>query len=137
MVHAGAGTGRGGNESSSVIRVSYGQHSFLITGDIENRQEEEVVANGLTPCTVLKVAHHGSRTSTSDAFLQKAAPSYAVISVGYQNRFGHPHKEILHKLEQANVRTYRTDVSGAVLMKTNGTDLFIEPYVQSVTYRRP
>lgn len=137
VVHAGAGTGRGGNESSSVIRVSYGQHSFLITGDIENRQEEEVVANGLTPCTVLKVAHHGSRTSTSDAFLQKAAPSYAVISVGYQNRFGHPHKEILHKLEQANVRTYRTDVSGAVLMKTNGTDLFIEPYVQSVTYRRP
>lgn len=129
VVHAGAGTGRGGNESSSVIRVSYGQHSFLITGDIEGQQEEEVVANGLNPCTVLKVAHHGSRTSTSDAFLQRAAPSYAVISVGYQNRFGHPHKETLHKLEQANIRTYRTDVNGAVFMKTNGTDLFIKPYL--------
>lgn len=132
VVHAGAqtGSGRNSNESSSVIRVSYGQHSFLITGDLEARQEEELIANGLNPCTVLKVAHHGSRTSTTDGFLEKAVPQYAVISAGYHNRFGHPHKEVLDKLARTALHVYRTDQDGAVLMRTNGTDLSIEPYLK-------
>lgn len=132
VVHAGAqaGSGRNSNESSSVIRVSYGQHSFLITGDLEAGQEKELIANGLYPCTVLKVAHHGSRTSTTDGFLEKAAPRYAVISVGYHNRFGHPHKEVLDKLDRTALHVYRTDQDGAVLMRTNGTDLSIEPYLK-------
>lgn len=131
VVHAGAqaGSGRNSNESSSVIRVSYGQHSFLITGDLEAGQEAEVIEKGLDSCTVLKVAHHGSRTSTTDAFLNKASPRYAVISVGYHNRFGHPHKEVLDKLARTALHVYRTDQDGAVMMKTNGTDLSIEPYL--------
>jgi len=131
VVHAGVQvrSGQSGNESSSVIRVTYGQHSFLITGDLEGKQEAELIANGLKPCTVLKVAHHGSKTSTTDAFLHKAEPRYAVISVGDHNRFGHPHAAVLDKLVRTCMHVYRTDQDGAILMKTDGTDLLVEPYL--------
>ena len=120
-----------GNEVSSVIRVSYGQHSFLITGDLEAKGEEMLLATkAVKPCTVLKVGHHGSKTSTTAAFLQALAPEYAVISVGYANRFGHPHPETIRRLTDRQTVIYRTDTHGAVVFKSDGRKLEVDTYIK-------
>nr|WP_092068566.1 DNA internalization-related competence protein ComEC/Rec2 [Dendrosporobacter quercicolus]NSL47142.1 DNA internalization-related competence protein ComEC/Rec2 [Dendrosporobacter quercicolus DSM 1736]SDL77830.1 competence protein ComEC [Dendrosporobacter quercicolus] len=118
------------NEASNVIRISYGKHSFLITGDLERPGEEAVLAAG-TPIasTVLKVGHHGAKTSTSPAFLQLVAPEYAVISAGAGNRFGHPHPEILQRLSARRIKTYRTDQQGAVVFQTDGKKLSVSSFL--------
>jgi competence protein ComEC len=92
------------NEASSVVRVAYGAHSFLITGDLETPGEQDMLARGCEPVTVLKVGHHGSKTSSTGEFLQALAPEYAVISVGYNNHFGHPHPDTLYRLGEQKVR---------------------------------
>ena len=130
IVHDGDSSAepRGGNETSSVIRIAYGQHSFLITGDLEAQQEAYLSSRGFESCTVLKVAHHGARTSSTDGFLQQARPLYAAISVGANNRFGHPHGEVLYRLKQTGAQLYRTDLNGAILFKTDGVKLTVHPY---------
>jgi competence protein ComEC len=86
----------------------------LLEGDAEWASEVDMVLNHrVAPSTLLKVGHHGSKTSTADAFLAAVAPRDAVISVGTHNTFGHPRWEVLNKLEQARVRTWRTDREGA------------------------
>lgn len=120
-----------GNEVSSVVRVSYGRHSFLITGDLEAKGEEALLAaKEVKPCTVLKVGHHGSKTSTTAAFLQALAPEYAVISVGYANRFGHPHPETIRRLTDRQTVIYRTDTHGAVVFKSDGRKLEVDTYIK-------
>ena len=79
-------------------------------------------------CTVLKVGHHGSATSTSAPFLAGVQPRYAVISVGADNTFGHPRPEVLARLRAAGVRTFRTDEDGAVTFRTDGRRLWAETY---------
>ena len=102
--------GTTGNEFSNVIKISYGTHSFLFTGDL-----------------TLKVGHHGSNTSSSEAFLQMVNPSWCVISVGYGNSFGHPHKEIEKRLKQYTSQyIYRTDRDGAVVFRTDGKRMRME-----------
>jgi competence protein ComEC len=102
------------NDDSLVMRLAYNKGSVLLEGDAEWASEADMVLNHrVLPSTLLKVGHHGSKTSTADAFLAAVAPRDAVISVGTHNTFGHPRWEVLNKLEQARVRTWRTDREGA------------------------
>lgn len=114
------------NNYSAVIKVSYGRHAFLLTGDAEIQSEQEMLAAGEDlKADVLKVGHHGSRTSTSIPFLKAVQPGYAVISAGKNNDYGHPHKETLSKLKKAQVKVYRTDQSGTVVAYSNGKDSMV------------
>lgn len=102
------------NDDSLVMRLAYNRGSVLLEGDAEWASEADMVLNHrVAPSTLLKVGHHGSRTSTADAFLAAVSPRVAVISVGTHNTFGHPRWEVLNKLEQAGIRTWRTDREGA------------------------
>ena len=109
------------NDYSAVIRVSYGDTSFLFTGDAEKIAEYDMI-EGRYPLesTVLKVGHHGSITSTTEEFLEAVAPTYGVISSKKDNSYGHPHKEIIERLEQANVTYYNTQDDGTVIATTDG-----------------
>ena len=107
-------TGAPRNDDSLVMRLAYHLGSVLLEGDAEWSSEADMVLNHrVAPSTLLKVGHHGSKTSTADAFLAAVSPRDAVISVGTHNTFGHPRWEVLNKLEQARVRTWRTDREGA------------------------
>ena len=119
-----------GNEFSNLIRVSYGEASFLFTGDLIAEQEQQVLANGTNVAsTVLKVGHHGSRTSSSQEFLTAVNPGWAVISCGYNNSFGHPHKEILNRLTSCTkAKILRTDQQGAIVFKTDGKSIKVESF---------
>ena len=119
-----------GNEFSNLIRVSYGEASFLFTGDLIAEQEQQVLANGTNVAsTVLKVGHHGSRTSSSQEFLTAVNPGWAVISCGYNNSFGHPHKEILNRLTSCTkAEILRTDQQGAIVFRTDGKSIKVESF---------
>ena len=126
---AASGPVASGNELSNVIRVRYGQASFLFTGDLVRAQESILLRRHALPqSSVLKVAHHGSKTSTSQEFLQAAAPRWAVIGVGADNSFGHPHAEIMQRLADQGIETYRTDEHGAVVFYTDGQRMRVEPW---------
>lgn len=102
------------NDDSLVMRLAYGKGSVLLEGDAEWASEVDMLLDHrLAPSTLLKVGHHGSKTSTSPAFLAAVAPREAVISVGRHNTFGHPRWEVLERLEEAHVQTWRTDREGA------------------------
>jgi competence protein ComEC len=102
------------NNDSLVLRLAYGQASVLLEGDAESPSELAMLTNHrIQPATLLKIGHHGSRTSTTPAFLAAVAPQEAIISVGRSNTFGHPRGEVLARLESARVRTFRTDREGA------------------------
>jgi competence protein ComEC len=106
---------------SLVARFSYGRHSFLLTGDAERDLENDLLARGVLAATsVLKVAHHGSKTSTLDPLLDAVRPTFAVISVGYENSFGHPHPHVLRRLVTRRIATLRTDQQGLVSISTDG-----------------
>jgi competence protein ComEC len=102
------------NDDSLVLRLDYGRASALLEGDAEAPSEADMLLhNRIAPATLLKVAHHGSKTSTNAAFLAAVAPQDAVISVGAHNTFGHPRAEVLTRLEAAHIATFRTDRHGA------------------------
>ena len=129
QMESGAAEGATGNEYSNVIRVNYGAASFLFTGDLVAEQEKAMLAEGKNPqCTVLKVAHHGSKTSTTEEFLAAAQPRFAVISVGRDNNFGHPAPEVIERLQKNGIKIYRTDEDGAVVCRTDGKTLRIETF---------
>ena len=108
------------NNASVVIQLTFGQVSFLFTGDAERPEEEAIVSGGDVRSTILKVGHHGSRSSTDDAWLQAVRPQIGVISAGKDNRYGHPHQEVLDALNRFGVKIYRTDQSGTVTITTDG-----------------
>jgi competence protein ComEC len=119
---------QGPNDNSFVLRISYGRRALLFVGDAERFEEGQLLANaakvaGGLRADVLKVGHHGSRTSSSPAFLDAVAPSTAIISVGRRNRFGHPHVETLRALAAARIRVFRTDRDGAVVVTSDGESL--------------
>lgn len=104
-----------GNEASMVVEVSYKGFKALLTGDVEGKGERELLEAGyLEDVDVLKAAHHGSGNSTSELFLEQAAPEAAVISCGKDNSYGHPHEELLERLNAEGIRIVRTDEKGAV-----------------------
>lgn len=109
------------NDYSTVLKVTYDNSSFLITGDAEETSEEEMLTKGLDLKTdVLRVGHHGSSSSTIQQFLDEIAPQYAIISVGADNSYGHPHDEIMARLNNTDVAIYRTDIHGHIIITTDG-----------------
>lgn len=108
------------NDTSIVLKVKHGTNTFLFMGDASTKIEKNLLNKDIKS-DVLKVGHHGSRYSTSLEFLKKASPEYAVISVGENNTYKHPHEEILKRLEEQNIQIYRTDKQGTILAKSNGS----------------
>ncbi|HYQ15337.1 MAG TPA: ComEC/Rec2 family competence protein, partial [Polyangiaceae bacterium] len=118
--------GVGANDNSFVIRLSWGKRAFLFTGDAEHEAEEGLLTRGVPlSADFLKVGHHGSRTSSSPAFLDAVAPSVATMSTGIRNRFGHPHAPTLQKLKERGIVALRTDRYGSVRVETDGVALGI------------
>ncbi len=118
-----------GNEISNVYQIRYGDVSFLITGDLVKEIEADILRAGINvESTVLKVGHHGSKTSSSEEFLRAVQPSVAVICVGYGNNFGHPREEVLDNLEKIGAKIYRTDLDGLIKFKTDGRKLTVSTF---------
>lgn len=114
------------NNSSIVIRITYGNNSFLLTGDAEDISESEILNKDFNVSSdLLKVGHHGSNSSTTQKFLSKVNPKYAVISVGKDNTYGHPAKLTLEKLQSKGIKVYRTDESGTIIATSDGTNITI------------
>jgi competence protein ComEC len=112
------------NNTSIVMRVVYGETSFLFTGDAERPVEEMLLNSGIDlHADVLKVGHHGSRSSTSYYWLRQVDPTYAVIQVGKDNDYGHPTTDVLSRLRDAEVKTFRTDLQGDIICKSDGKNL--------------
>lgn len=112
------------NNTSLVLKVIYGETSFLFTGDAEREEEQDILSQNFDlSATVLKVGHHGASTSTSYPFLREIMPEYAVISVGSKNSYGHPTEETLSRLRDADVTVYRTDLNGDIIAKSDGKNI--------------
>jgi competence protein ComEC len=111
------------NNDSLVLRVQYGQTSALLEGDAEAPSEQAMIAQGNLHSDLLKVGHHGSRTSSTPPFLAAVAPSFAVISVGGRNMYGHPRMEVLEELQTGHIRTYRTDAVGVSTFYLDGNQV--------------
>jgi competence protein ComEC len=112
------------NNDSLAFRVTFGRHSFLLSGDIERQVEAELVAEGLVRKTdVLKVPHHGSKTSSTAAFLDLLQPAFAVMSAGFENSYGHPHAEVLERYAERQACVLRTDLDGLVMVRSDGRRL--------------
>jgi competence protein ComEC len=111
------------NNYSAVVKLTYGENSFLFTGDAETVSEEQITLD--IEADVLKVGHHGSDSSTSIDFLRRVNPKYAVISVGEGNKYDHPSSSVISKLEQAGVEIYRTDLLGTVIFRSDGQNISI------------
>jgi len=120
---------KAGNNDSLALRISYGARTFLLTGDMERPMETLLVGDQMggqnaLRADVLKVGHHGSRTSTISPFLDAVAPSVAVISAGYENSFGHPHPDVVKRLAARHTTILRTDQDGLVTVSTDGRRLW-------------
>ncbi len=117
---------RGLNDNSIALRLTYGRRSFLFTGDLEHESEHALVRSGrLQSADVLQVGHHGSRTSTSPVLVAAVRPSFAVISCGAGNRYGHPSPAVVARLRGAGASVFRTDLRGGVIITTDGERLEI------------
>jgi len=120
----GVNEASGTNNTSIVLRIVYGNTSFLFTGDAEREVEQALLNRGANiGATVLKVGHHGSDTSTSYLWLRQVMPEFAVISVGTGNTYGHPTDDVLSRLRDAEVKTFRTDMQGDVICTSNGSSV--------------
>lgn len=112
------------NDMSIVLRVDYGETSFLFTGDAERAAEEDLIESGAElESTLLKVCHHGSDTSSTYPFLYEVNPRYGVISCEYDGKYGHPHQEVLSRFRDADILLYRTDLQGHIIAQSDGTTI--------------
>ncbi len=116
------------NNDSVALLLEFGRHRFLLPGDVERSVEESLVYEGLGRIDVLKVAHHGGRTSTTQALLEAARPAVAVISAGADNRYGHPHAEVLKRLDDIHAATMRTDRDGRITVLSDGQRLALDTF---------
>lgn len=114
------------NEYSTVLYLKYKGFDALFTGDAELTTEEDLLIQKLPDIDVLKVAHHGSKNSTFDEFLDRVKAEYALVSCGFHNRYGHPHKDLLNRLKNKKIQVYRTDRNGAIEIRTDGKRLGIK-----------
>ena len=109
------------NDDSLVMRLEYGDTSFLFTGDMTSKAEKDLINDGADlRCDVLKVGHHGSSGSSCYQFLYEAQPGVGVISCEKGNSYGHPHEETLSRLNDADVTVYRTDLEGSIVIFSDG-----------------
>ena len=130
MKRRGSTEDAGENNRSLVLKLTYGTISVLFTGDIEREAESFLLQTGHDlRATILKVPHHGSRTSSSEAFVRAVNPSVAVISMQRDSRFGHPHPAVVARYKALGARVFRTDEHGAVSVRTDGQSVWIEPYI--------
>lgn len=114
------------NNASVIIRLEYGSTAMLFTGDAEAKIEQALITQGKPlSADVLKVAHHGSTTSSTDAFIRAVSPEISVISVGAGNSYGHPHSTIVKRLQDHGSKVYRTDESGTIVITTDGKTLSV------------
>jgi competence protein ComEC len=121
------------NENSLVLKISFGDFSALLTGDLEKSGEYELLAQSHNlRSTLLKVAHHGSRNATSNSFLDRIQPRWATISVGRNNPFGHPSQDVLSRLREHGVHTFLTLDEGAIAFETDGSRYAIRSYVRGL-----
>lgn len=112
------------NNYSAVIKITYGNTKFLFTGDAEKLSENEILDKDFDiSCDVLKIGHHGSKSSTSDEFLNKSNPKIAIISCGKDNNYNHPNTAVINKLKEKNIKVYRTDVEGTIVLKSDGSNI--------------
>ncbi len=117
------------NNDSLVLQVTYGRKIFLLTGDAERPVEDDMLSSGeLGPVTLLKVGHHGSRTSSSQEFLDQVNPRFAFISDGYKNQFHHPNPDVLKRLAEHHSAIFRTDRQGLITFRTDGKKIEIETF---------
>lgn len=115
------------NNTSVVSLLSFGKNNFLFTGDINDKKESQLLTSGLIgKIDVLKVAHHGSKTSTSEEFLKVVLPKFAVISVGKNNDYGHPNSEVLERLNKFGIQVFRTDNDGDIKITSDGSNLKLQ-----------
>jgi len=113
------------NDNSSVVYTEFNNHKFLFMGDAGVEVEKDLIEKyNLQDIDVLKVGHHGSKTSSSKEFIDEINPKYGVISVGKNNRYGHPNKEVLENLKDSKI--YRTDIDGSIMFKIKNNKLRIE-----------
>ncbi|VVS93388.1 DNA internalization-related competence protein ComEC/Rec2 [Desulfoluna spongiiphila] len=134
------------NNNSLVLRLAYGDHRFLLTGDIMEKAEDRLLADAgdALKANVMVVPHHGSRSSSTRAFLARVTPSIGVISAGQTNRYGLPHTEVMERYLRAGCALYRTDLHGAVTIESNGVSLSVStflapppPFPSSLTWTQP
>lgn len=113
------------NTSSIIVRLTYGETEFLLTGDAPDEIEEHLVVlnSEILESDVLKLGHHGSRTSSSELFLRAVKPEYAIVSSGRDNRYGHPHKEVVDRLISSDITILNTAVEGSIVFESDGTEL--------------
>jgi competence protein ComEC len=117
------------NDDSLVLEIRYGRRGVLLTGDAERPIEDDLVSSGLLqPVTLLKIGHHGSKTSSSEEFLNRTAPEFALISDGYLNQFHHPHPTVLARLTEHHTGIFRTDQRGLITFRTDGDKVEVETF---------
>lgn len=113
------------NNTSIVLKLIYGETSYLFTGDATDITEEKLLNKDIT-ADVLKIGHHGSSYSTTNEFLKKVNPKYGIISVGKNNKYEHPTEKTLNKLNDRNIEIYRTDLDGTIKLTSDGENINIE-----------
>lgn len=126
VVHPANITGKA-NEESLSAKFTYGSVSFLFTGDADKQAELQMIDSGMDlHADILQLGHHGSNTSTDTSFLTAVNPDIAIYSAGLDNDYGHPHQEVVTRVQQAGIKLYGTDVHGTILIQTNGKQYTIE-----------
>ena len=119
-----ASIGSNDNDNSVAIKLTNGENSFIFTGDAESGSEAAMCSSGIDlSCDVLVPGHHGSATATSNEFLAKTVPEFAVITCGVDNQYGHPDKDTMDKLQSMEIQVYRTDKQGTMMATSNGTKI--------------
>jgi competence protein ComEC len=115
------------NNDSLVLRLTYGKRSFLLAGDMEKQMEARLLMDGRElRADVLKVGHHGSKTSSTPEFLDAVHPAFAIISDGWDNSFGHPNRDVLQRLAERRAEILRTDERGLITVRTDGQRISVE-----------
>lgn len=124
VIHVGSDNSDA-NDSSIVLKLTYGNNSFLLTGDATSSVEKDILNDDIK-ADVLKVGHHGSEYSSTDLFLDKVNPNYAVIEVGKNNIYNHPKQVTIDKLNKRNIKIYRTDMDGTIIFTSDGNTLNVK-----------
>ena len=123
------------NNNSVVIKLTYGNNKFLFAGDAEKAEEAAIRTN--IKCDLLKVGHHGGKTSSSYNFLKKVNPKFAIISCGLDNKYGHPTNAVLNRLKKRKIKLFRTDLQGTIIVESDGNTISIDKtpfdYTQNTT----
>lgn len=112
------------NNYSVGIKLTFDENSFIFTGDAEVESEYEMISNGIDlDADVLKHGHHGSSTSSSDEFLDAVSPDITIVTAGADNKYGHPHREILAAVKKRNITLFRTDIEGTIVLESDGKNI--------------